>query len=75
VTVESPEFLDVEDVIELHGLQLARYGDAAARRRDRGLLESALAQPQATFDGVSRDSGRFRRHQRPSSAGAYWKYL
>jgi death-on-curing protein len=50
VTSEIPEFLDIEDVLELHALQLARYGGADGVR-DRGLLESALAQPQATFDG------------------------
>ena len=48
---DAPEFLDVDDVLELHGLQLARYGGADGVR-DRGLLESALAQPQATFDGA-----------------------
>jgi death-on-curing protein len=50
VTTEIPEFLDIEDVLELHALQLARYGGADGVR-DRGLLESALAQAQATFDG------------------------
>jgi hypothetical protein len=50
VTSEIPEFLDLEDVLELHTLQLARYGGADGVR-DRGLLESALAQWQATFDG------------------------
>jgi death-on-curing protein len=50
VTSEIPEFLDLEDMLELHALQLARYGGADGVR-DRGLLESALAQPQATFDG------------------------
>lgn len=47
---ESPEFLDLEDVLELHALHLARFGGADGLR-DKGLLESALAQPQATFDG------------------------
>lgn len=46
----EPEFLDIEDVLELHALQLARYGGAAGIR-DQGLLESALAQPRATFGG------------------------
>ena len=50
MTTEIPEFLDTEDVLELHTLQLARYGGADGVR-DRGLLESALAQAQATFDG------------------------
>jgi len=47
----SPEFLSVEDVIEIRELQLARYGGADGLR-DRGLLESALAQPQTSFGGT-----------------------
>ena len=47
-----PEFLSVEDVLELHGLQIERYGGAVGLR-DRGLLESAVSQPEATFDGKS----------------------
>lgn len=45
-----PEFLSVEDVLELHDIQVERYGGAGGLR-DRGLLESAVAQPEATFDG------------------------
>lgn len=41
---EAPDFLDLEDVLELHALQLARYGGTDGLR-DRGLLESAIAQP------------------------------
>ena len=44
------EFLETEDVLELHELQRARYGGADGVR-DMGLLESAVAQPQATFSG------------------------
>jgi death-on-curing protein len=51
VSDEAPDFLDLEDVLELHALQLARYGGAAGVR-DRGLLESAVAQAQTTFDGI-----------------------
>ena len=47
----EPELLDIEDVLELHALQLARYG-GASDVRDRKLLESAVAHPQATFDGA-----------------------
>ena len=46
----SPEFLTVEDVLDIHARQVARYGGAGGIR-DRGLLESAVAQPQTTFDG------------------------
>ena len=47
---DDPLFLDVDDVIELHATQLEVYGGAAGLR-DRGLLESAVAQPQGSFDG------------------------
>lgn len=46
----SPEFLTVDDVIALHAGQLARYGGAAGLR-DGTLLDSAVAQPQASFGG------------------------
>ena len=48
---EVPEFLDIEDVLELHALQLTRYGGADGIR-DRGLLESALAQAQGVAQGL-----------------------
>lgn len=44
----EPLFLDVEDVLELHASQLEAFGGSAGLR-DRGLLESAVAQPQASF--------------------------
>ena|SRR5438128_2640904 len=43
-------FLTLDEVLEIHRDQLARYGGAAGIR-DLGLLQSALAQPQATFGG------------------------
>ncbi|MCC6680295.1 MAG: type II toxin-antitoxin system death-on-curing family toxin [Phycisphaeraceae bacterium] len=43
-------FLTCEAVIELHARVIALYGGDQALR-DRGLLESALAQPQAAFGG------------------------
>lgn len=46
----NPEFLDVEDVIEIHEVQLAEFGGAGGIR-DLGLLESALAQPMACIGG------------------------
>lgn len=46
----TTEFLTVNDVLEIHARQLKRYGGAAGVR-DMGLLESAVAQPFATFDG------------------------
>lgn len=46
----SPDFLTLKEVLDLHALQLARYGGGEGLR-DLGLLESALAQPMATFGG------------------------
>lgn len=48
----DPEFLSLEDVLELHELQLQRFGGGVGVR-DLGALESAVAQPQATFEGQS----------------------
>ena len=55
---DEPEFLDVEDVIEIHATQLEVYGGSAGLR-DRGLLESAVAQPQASFGGELAHDGLF----------------
>ena len=43
-------FLDMEDVLELHKVQLARFGGAAGIR-DAGLIEAALARPQSGYYG------------------------
>lgn len=51
-------FLDVEDVVELHATQLKVFGGATGLR-DRGLLESAVAQPQASFAGDFTHEGLF----------------
>jgi death-on-curing protein len=45
-----PEFLTLEDVLEIHAVQLERFGGGAGLR-DEGLLRSALAQPEATAFG------------------------
>jgi death-on-curing protein len=58
VSSGEPEFLDVEDVIELHATQLEVYGGSSGLR-DRGLLESAVAQPQASFEGEFAHGGLF----------------
>jgi death-on-curing protein len=52
------EFLGLEDVLDIHRLQMARYGGADGLR-EPGLLESALAQPQATFAGDFVHDGLF----------------
>lgn len=44
-------FLQREEVLRVHGLLLDVYGGTAGLR-DEGLLLSALAQPEATFDGT-----------------------
>lgn len=44
------EFLELDDVLTIHADQLTVFGGGDGLR-DQGLLESALAQPQATFGG------------------------
>ena len=46
----DPDFLDLDDVLDIHDRQLARFGGATGVR-DQNLLESALATPRATFGG------------------------
>ena len=46
----APTFLSLDEILEIHKDQIARYGGMAGIR-DLGLLQSALAQPQATFGG------------------------
>ena len=48
--IEEPSFLALEDVLEMHAAQLARYGGQDGIR-DRGLLLSAMAQPELSFAG------------------------
>jgi death on curing protein len=54
----DPDFLSVEDVIELHADQLRLFGGSDGIR-DRGALESAVAMPQATFGGAFLHDGLF----------------
>ena len=46
----EPVFLSLDEVLALHHDQLERYGGSAGLR-DLGLLESALAMPEASFGG------------------------
>lgn len=46
----EPLFLTVDEVQDLHGDQLRRFGGSAGVR-DLGALESAVAIPASTFDG------------------------
>lgn len=48
--MQTPEFLSVTDVLVIHADQIDSFGGSPGVR-DQGLLESALAQPQATFGG------------------------
>jgi death on curing protein len=44
------EFLEVSDVLKIHNQQIEAFGGIFGIR-DNGLLESAVATPQATFGG------------------------
>ena len=48
--MQTPEFLSIADVLVIHADQIDSFGGSSGVR-DQGLLESALAQPQATFGG------------------------
>jgi|ERR1044071_150281 death-on-curing protein len=58
MSLDEPLFLDVEDIIEIHATQLEVYGGSPGLR-DRGLLESAVAQPLASFGGEFVHHGLF----------------
>jgi death-on-curing protein len=49
--VAERPFLTVDEVLAVHADQIRRYGGSHGLR-DLGLLSSALAMPQASFDGV-----------------------
>ncbi len=46
----TPDFLNQTTVLKIHTRQIEKFGGTPGIR-DEGLLESALAQPQATFAG------------------------
>jgi death-on-curing protein len=48
--LQTPKFLSNSQVINIHQDQIESFGGTAGVR-DEGLLDSALAQPQATFGG------------------------
>ena len=52
------DFLEVQDLLSLHADQVALYGGTHGVR-DMGLLESAIAQPRATFGGEYLHKGLF----------------
>jgi len=43
-------FLTLDEILEIHAQQLARWGGSDGIR-DRGALAAAIAQPEATFGG------------------------
>ncbi len=48
--MQTRKFLSLRLVLRIHARQIDRFGGSPGVR-DQGLLESALAQPQATFGG------------------------
>lgn len=48
---DQVQFLNVDDVKQLHGLSIARYGGIAGIR-DEGLLKSAIEMPSQRFGGI-----------------------
>lgn len=51
-------FLTVSEVLDLHSDQIREFGGSAGIR-DKGLLESAVAQPSTTYDGEYLHNGLF----------------
>src|SRR5271154_6789085 len=64
----DPIFLSLDEVLEIHQQQIERYGGSAGLRDAAG-LESAVATPQATFDG------QFLHTSIPAMAAAYLFHL
>lgn len=54
----APTFLTLDEVIEIHQDMIQRYGGSLSVR-DMGLLESAVATPQAGFGGQYLHSNLF----------------
>ncbi|MEH1825600.1 MAG: type II toxin-antitoxin system death-on-curing family toxin [Nostoc sp.] len=48
--MQTPKFLTISQVLDIHQRQIQRFGGTSGVREE-GLLDSALAQPQATFGG------------------------
>ena len=57
--MKEPLFLTLAEVLEIHEDQIAHYGGILGVR-DLGLLQSALAQPEASFSGKWLHEGLFR---------------
>ena len=61
-------FLEVDDVKAIHMVQVEKYGGKDGIR-ERGLLESAVSMPQASFDGEWLHKDVY------DQAAAYWFHL
>lgn len=48
--MQTPNFINSELVLKIHERQISKFGGSLGIR-DQNLLESALAQPKATFGG------------------------
>ena len=56
--LSMPLFLTLDEVLTIHADQIERYGGSLGLR-DLGLLQSAIAQPQASFGGQLLHSSLF----------------
>lgn len=61
----TPKFLTENEVLEIHAFQTQAFG-GSPDLRDSGLLQSAVAAPQASFDGKLLYTDIF------EMAAAYW---
>ena len=68
VSVLYPQFLLIDEIIEFHERMINEHGGSLGLR-DRTLLESALQQPEASFDG------KFLHEDLASMAAAYLYHL
>jgi death on curing protein len=66
--LQTPRFIEMSLVLTIHHDQLESLGGTSGIR-DEGLLDSALAQPQATF------GGQFLHPTLPEQAAAYLYHL
>jgi death-on-curing protein len=64
----NPEFLDINDVLEIHEMLIDRFGGSEGLR-DWGLLDSAIAQPHMSF------GGRYLHEDLPMMAAAYMFHI
>jgi len=66
--LQTPRFIEMSEVLDIHHRQINKFGGTSGIR-DEGLLDSALAQPQATF------GGQFLHPTLPEQAAAYLYHL